>query len=410
MPCPKRIILLIWKPALLYPMCTNLRGNDAARTQALKAVLTREKDARKTLYNDGIVKWLAQARYKLGDYRRAYELMEILNTIQSQTASNANARLNTELEAKYQAAQKEKELSQKQLQLAQKDLQIQKSRNYVYITVAALLVVLLLAIFLFLQSRYKKREHWRELRSVQQQKELQFLHAMMQVEEKERNRIAKDLHDGVAGMLAAVRMHFHSLASQNSNAVQQSEGSRRGMQLLDEAAQEIRKTSHNLMPEVLLQHGLEEALRRYSASISNAESLVIQYDSWGPRKRLTDNFELSVYRIVQELLNNIVKHSKATQAIVQVNQQQEILYITIEDNGVGISEADLSSGGMGLLNLRSRIHAINGAMELETIRGNGVSIYLEFETTGLEKEPEHANNDCSSLPLPGQFQNDKAFF
>ena len=111
------------------------------------------------------------------------------------------------------------------------------------------------------------------------------------------------------------------------------------MHLLNEAASEVRKTSHNLMPEVLFQYGLDEALRRYCSSLNNSKTLEVQYDSWGAISRFHDSFELSVYRIVQELVNNIIKHSRASRAMVQVSQQESLLSISIEDNGVGFSNS-----------------------------------------------------------------------
>jgi signal transduction histidine kinase len=284
----------------------------------------------------------------------------------------------------YQTAQKEKQLSENKLQLVQKDFQLQKNRYYMYYTLAALIMALLIVALLFVRSRHKKRMHEQQLKSIQQQKELQLLQALMQGEEKERSRIAKDLHDGVAGMLAAVKMHFSSMP--NADDLIQVEGYQQGMKLLNEAAQEIRKTSHNLMPEVLLQHGLDEALRRYCNNVNNSKVLQIQYDSWGEVDRFNNSFELSVYRIVQELINNIIKHSKATHAIVQLSQQNDMLTISIEDNGVGFSGNDNGKDGMGLHSLQNRIKAMNGKLEMESSQQSGVSAYLEFEIAELKKE------------------------
>jgi len=205
----------------------------------------------------------------------------------------------------------------------------------------------------------------------------------MQGEEKERSRIAKDLHDGVAGMLAAVKMHFSSMPAADELA--HTEGYQQGMRLLNEATLEIRKTSHNLMPEVLLQHGLDEALRRYCNNVNNSRTLQLQYDSWGEISRFADNFELSVYRIVQELILDIIKHSKATQALVQLNQHDELLTLSIEDNGIGFSKTN-GSEGMGLQSLQSRIRAMNGKLEIESSEQSGVSAWLEFEIASLKKE------------------------
>ena len=140
------------------------------------------------------------------------------------------------------------------------------------------------------------------------------------------------------------------------------------------------------MPEVLLQHGLDEALRRYCNNVNNSKVLQIQYDSWGEVDRFNDSFELSVYRIVQELVNNIIKHSKATQAIVQLSQQDDMLSISIEDNGVGFSNNENGKDGMGLRSLQSRIKAMNGKLEMESSQQSGVSAYLEFEIAELKKE------------------------
>lgn len=267
-------------------------------------------------------------------------------------------------------------------QVTQKDLQLHKSRNYMYITIAGLVVALSAAAFFFLQFRNKKQAHKRELKSLQQQKEIQLMQATMQGEERERSRIARDLHDGVAGMLAAVKMHFSSIPSE-AEMLMQTEGYQQGIRLLDEAAGELRKTSHNLMPEILLQHGLDEALRRYCNNLNNSKTIAIEYDSWGDIDRFSDAFELSVYRIVQELINNIVKHSKSTQAIVQLTQQNGLLCISIEDNGIGFNSDKMQSDGIGLVSLRSRVRAMNGKIELNASEKNGVTAYLEFEISEL---------------------------
>jgi signal transduction histidine kinase len=271
------------------------------------------------------------------------------------------------------------------LQLVQKDMQLQRGRQYVFYSIAAAVVAFLAASLVYYNHRNRKKAHARTLKSLQQEKELQVLQAAMHGEEKERSRIAKDLHDGVAGMLAAVKMHFNSVSIQHK-CVLQADAYLQGVRLLDEASYEVRKTSHNLMPEVLLQYGLDVAIRRYCSNISNDDVLMVQYDSWGDIKRFANGFELSVYRVVQELLNNIVKHSRANRALVQVSQQGSILSITIEDNGIGFNQNKAQPEGMGLYSLRSRVEAINGTIQLEGEPGSGVSAYLEFDTAGLEKQ------------------------
>jgi signal transduction histidine kinase len=358
--------------------------NDPKKAIAILNELAQSsKEAHNSVKEDSY-EILANAYYKTGDYQNAAEVYGKLVPLKDSSFKSETNEMIAEQEVSYQTAQKEKQLSENKLQLAQKNLQLQKNRYYMYYTLAALLVALLIVAILFIRSRHKKRMHVQELKSIHQQKELQLLQALMQGEEKERSRIAKDLHDGVAGMLAAVKMHFSSIPG--ADDMIQSEGYRQGMQLLNDATQEIRKTSHNLMPEVLLQHGLDEALRRYCNNVNNSKVLQIQYDSWGAIERFTGSFELSVYRIVQELVNNIIKHSKATQAIVQLSQQDDLLSISIEDNGVGFSNNEHGKDGMGLRSLQSRIKAMNGKMEVESSQQSGVSAYLEFEIADLKKE------------------------
>ncbi|HJV20027.1 MAG TPA: ATP-binding protein [Sediminibacterium sp.] len=315
-----------------------------------------------------IYKVLSETYSKQNNPAKALTFYQKYIHYKDSTSNQDIKRAAAEMEIKYQAAQK--------------DLQLHKSRNYMYITIAGLVVALSAAAFFFLRFRNKKQAHQRELKSLQQQKEIQLMQATMQGEERERSRIARDLHDGVAGMLAAVKMHFSSIPSE-AEMLMQTEGYRQGIRLLDEAAGELRKTSHNLMPEILLQHGLDEALRRYCNSLNNSKTISIQYDSWGDIDRFSDAFELSVYRIVQELINNIVKHSKSTQAIVQLTQQNDLLCISIEDNGIGFNTDKMQTEGIGLVSLRSRVRAMNGKIELNASEKNGVTAYLEFEISEL---------------------------
>ena len=360
----------------------DMRDGEKA-TSLLLAQIPAAKEIKENHLLQRIYDTLSVITESEGRYKDALAYKKASQQYQSLLQKETNDRMFSELEVKYQSAEKEKALSRKSLQLAQKDLQLQKNRYYMYYALAALVVCLLIVTLLVIQYRHRRRLHQNEMKTLQQQRELQLLQALMQGEEKERSRIAKDLHDGVAGMLAAVKMHFSSIPT--ASELNEAEGYRQGMRLLNEATHEIRKTSHNLMPEVLLQHGLDEALRRYCNSINNSKAVQIEYDSWGEIDRFTDSFELSVYRIVQELVNNIIKHSRATEAMVQLTQQNDLLSISIEDNGVGFSSEN-SAEGMGLRSLQSRIKAMNGKMEMQASAKTGVSAYLEFEIADLKKE------------------------
>lgn len=206
-------------------------------------------------------------------------------------------------------------------------------------------------------------------------KEMQLMQALMEGEEKERSRIARDLHDGVAGMIAAAKMHFTALSSSVA-PVLESKSYIYGMDLLEHASAQVRRTSHNLMPEILLENGLGRALQRYCANISN-DSLQLAFLSVGMIQRQAPNFELALYRIAQELINNIVRHAGATQALVQLSQNEQVLTLTVEDNGVGFSTHALT-GGTGLASITKRVEAMKGQIEVSSGKNKGTQVYIEF--------------------------------
>jgi len=196
-------------------------------------------------------------------------------------------------------------------------------------------------------------------------------------------------------------MHFSNLNS-NGNGLQNQPCYNQGMQLLNEATIEVRKTSHNLMPEVLFQHGLDKALNRYCTSISSA-TLKIRYDAIGNISRYVDSFELSVYRMVQELLNNVIKHSEASEAIVQVSEENNLLLISIVDTGIAIDQHCMDEKGMGLIGLQSRVKSLNGKMDIQSNKGQGLDVYMEFEVEEVRKfwEPfilDDLFSKCLKLP------------
>jgi PAS domain S-box-containing protein len=219
------------------------------------------------------------------------------------------------------------------------------------------------------------RDIHQKFNSEQQAKEIQLLEAVIEGEEKERSRLARELHDGISGMLVAAKLHFNTLKEKVPQLADIPEY-QHGLSLLDTAVIQVRQTSHNLMPEVLLENGLVKALDRYCSTISN-DQLRVNFLALNEIERYSANFELAIYRITQELINNIIKHAKATRVFVQFSQYNNLLSLTIEDNGIGFSEKS-ADNGMGLKSIRKRVAAMKGNMDLHSTIGQGTSICLEF--------------------------------
>lgn len=367
-----------------------LANEHQKRIQYLEKALAIGEKSKTVVQLDDIYKGFSDSYNGLKNHQKALHYYKLFVAYRDSVNNIKTKKNATELDLKYHSAQREKQLSDQRLLIARNEVSIQKNKQYAFYGIASAIILLLLFVLAYFYYRNKNREYIRRTEALKKNKEIQLLQAVMQGEEQERSRVAKDLHDGVAGMLAASKMHFNSLGYQH-NTITIDPAFRQGVQLLDDAAAEVRKTSHKLMSEILQQHGLDYAIGKYCNSINNSNVIKFEYDSWGDIGRFHDSFELSVYRIVQELLNNVLKHSKASLALVQTNMRDSTLFITIEDNGVGIQEGKQAKDGTGLQSLSTRVKAMNGKLEIENRPGSGVTAYLEFDVSILHKS-NYVNN------------------
>jgi signal transduction histidine kinase len=285
-----------------------------------------------------------------------------------------------QLEIAYQTAQKDKELAEKKLLLAEKDVQLEWKAKWQAIFLLTIALLAVLATLIGLRYRARRKLHAQQLQTIEKERTVQVLEALMQGEEKERVRLSKDLHDGVGGLLSAVKMHFSAIKHEQE-VLRNNPAYAHAVHLLDDAITDIRKTAHNLMPETLYRLGLREALQTFCNNISYSGTLQVSFYSTGEIGRFKPNFELSVYRIVQELVNNIIKHSRANEALVQLSQHDSLLAITVEDNGVGFNQQSAQQRGNGLTSLQSRIRALNGNIAIDAANGQGTTAYIEFDVS-----------------------------
>lgn len=209
--------------------------------------------------------------------------------------------------------------------------------------------------------------------------DLQKALLIMNAEEKERSRIARDLHDGVCGTLAAVKMHLSAVQAQHTFG--ESADFKQALHLLDAVSNEVRKTAHSLMPEVLQKYGLDEALHHYCQNLAPCCSANINYYRAGDPLRFDAGFELATYRITQELMHNAIRHAQASQVLVQLDLQEDLV-LTIEDDGIGFREEQLRPGS-GLDNLRQHVNSLGGAICWESQESEGTAVTITFPRTRL---------------------------
>jgi signal transduction histidine kinase len=153
----------------------------------------------------------------------------------------------------------------------------------------------------------------------------------------------------------------------------------RSLDMIDGSIKELRRVAHNMMPEMLVKFGLDEALKEYCNSINATKLLSVKYQSMGMDNRIEKSSEIIIYRIIQELLNNIIKHAAATTAMVQLIKEEDRFNIVVEDNGKGFDTALLKTNkGAGLTSVQSRVDYLKGRLDIHSENGTGTLVNIEF--------------------------------
>jgi len=278
----------------------------------------------------------------------------------------------------YQTRQKETEILRLQKADEEKDFVIRKRNLYISIA-AGLLIVSSIIVFLLKNNlRNKQRLHDERMKQMEQQQQVISLQSMINGEETERIRIAKDLHHGLGSLFSTVKMHFSAL-QHNIPQLKNDELFQKSYNLADQASAEVRNIAHNMMPEVLMKLGLMNAIKDLSNNMNSAKLLNVAVESYGMDKRLNASTEIMLYRVIQELLNNIIKHAKATEAIIQFTKDSDRLSVVVEDNGIGFSTSEIDEKiHSGIRSIKSRVDYLNGKMIIDSQKGVGTTVMLDF--------------------------------
>lgn len=314
--------------------------------------------------------------------------MEAFSKYQEYNDSLSSERVSGQLyayETKFRTLQKDKEISVKQLALIQKDLELKKKNTFIMVAVGIMVALLLIGALGWLSYRQKQRLQAQQLLTLQREHELSTIQAMMDGEERERVRIASNLHDGAGSLLSAVKLYIGALGNQHQQ-LSASPAYQETLGLLNDAASEIRETSHNLMPRVIQQHGLYEAVRTYCDKLNKNNQISVEFNAYGDPHRLEQSMELMVYRTIQELIGNVLKHADATRILVQLSFDEDLFSVTVEDNGKGFNQHDSGpQGGIGIYGLQKRVETFQGSLDIDS-SSSGTSVYLEFNTSALTQE------------------------
>lgn len=271
---------------------------------------------------------------------------------------------------------------------AQNRILIQKRSQTVTIIIAIALVIGI-SIWLYIVDQRRKNIkalgeknneiNKQKIDELLQQQEIASLQGVLEGQETERKRVAIDLHDRLGGILSMVKLHFSSVEEKIDPENPSKEKFLTASELLDLAAGEVRNISHNMMSSVLAKFGLIPALEDLQTRISETGKLKVNLYTNNVKGVLGGEQELQLYRIVQELISNILKHSEATETNIQLNENEDSVNLIVEDDGVGFNPEQLDvKAGIGLANLKARVAKLNGTLHIDSGLGAGTTISIDI--------------------------------
>ena len=277
-----------------------------------------------------------------------------------------------EMRTKYSTKQKEEENLKLNLANAQKDLSIleeKQTNQRLFIAFVFLVLLTLLGLGFFA---------WRNQKA-KLKKEREVFKALVVGQEKERIRIAKELHDGLGQMLSVTRLNVNALESsidkEDAVLLQNS------LSLIDNAVTEVRNISHALMPSALIEVGLVAAINQLTEKVNDAGQINVAFNHQSFSEKLSQTAEISLYRITQEVVNNMIKHAKANNICIHLSSKNKSVAIHISDDGIGFDKQMIHSfKGIGWKNIASRAQQLNGHLEIDSTPGKGTEIKLSFES------------------------------
>lgn len=324
-------------------------------------------------------KILADSYEATGDYKTALEQKNKYIFLSDSLMKKDKIDMINRLEIRYRMVEKDKALAEQKLKIAEIENRV-RSRNFLIGAITALILFTGIGFGLWRRKNIHKQKLQQErIDNLQQKVEIERLNATIDGEEKERARIARELHDGVGSLVTGAKMNFEMV--KKSRQYEGNGDFAEGMKLLEEISAGLRETAHNIMPEALMQEGLSNAVKSFCERMTGKGGTTISFQTLGTQVNKSAAFDLTVYRIIQELIHNIRKHAHADNALVQMNFHEDGgLDITVEDDGVGMETASVKgSNGIGLKNIQERINQLGGRIDINSSKGKGTSLYLEFE-------------------------------
>lgn len=316
-----------------------------------------KSDEQKVLFN------LSQLYEATGKYAQALNRFKEYSIVKDTLLNESTRNTANDLLIQYETEKKEAQLALQNVELAQQKSRLQQT--FLLLVALTVVLVLLIVVVLLARGRYK-----RNMQLVENEKQLAvreaFIDATLQSQEAERKRVAQDLHDGMGQLITELRFMIGNITP-SSTPEERVQFVETGERVLNDMHKEVRAVAFNLMPQTLIQSGLVPALREMALRIQERQPLKVEVSSFDMDKRLTDVQEISIYRMVQEWTNNIIKYSGATKVIINLVRNEDELSLTVEDDGAGFDSSKLEhSKGHGWKNILSRAGLIKATVDVDS--------------------------------------------
>ena len=347
----------------------NSKGAAVTISQALAiAVADSLKEELKNAYT--IQSYIAARN---GDYTLSVISKQKADSIQEAVLNEKVVQSTADLEKKYETAKKDSEILQQRAALQRKNI-------YNAVVTGSAAALLLISLLGYRTYRQKQKLQQQRISELEKEQLLMATEAVLKGEEQERTRLAKDLHDGLGGMLSGIKYSLNTMKGNLIMTPENQQAFERSIDMLDSSIREMRRVAHNMMPEALVKFGLDTALRDFCSDINQSGALKVNYQSIGlVNETIEQTTAITIYRIVQELINNTIKHAKANNAIVQVSKTDGILSVTVEDDGKGFDTSLLRSvKGIGWGNIENRVEFLKGKLDVHSEAGKGTSVLIEL--------------------------------
>ena len=332
-----------------------------------------ELDRQKRIYQN-----ILAVYSQLGNYEKAFEYQTKYYELKDSIFNLEKAEVIADLTLKY-----EKEKDQARILILEnenlaKDLSLRKRTNqrniYLFSGIGTIAVILFLLIFYRQKARKDKIIAEQKIQQLEEEKKLLAAKFLVEGQEEERKRIAKELHDGLGVLLSTTKIQFTSIKDKSP---ENKEIIEKATKILEQATGDVRKISHNMMPGLLTRFGLFEAAEDLIDNLNETGGLTAICEITGDTKRLAENKEIMMYRVIQEMVNNTIKHAAAKSIQLKMNIHPEELKINYSDDGKGFNVGEkLQSKSIGLNSIQSRVNFLNGKLDIESAYNKGAQFTL----------------------------------